>query len=74
MLTYYFGYLVKVFGFIAILGIILALGIKGPLNILYGFNNHILKGFRDSHKFVAMMVLAYAVLGGLGTNKIKEKS
>ncbi len=73
-LTYYkdekIGYLVMAFGFIAILGLILALGIKGPLSILYEFDNPILKGFRDSHKFVAMMVLSYAVLGGLGINKL----
>ncbi len=59
-----------VFGFIAILGLILALGIKGSLGILYEFDNPILKGFRNSHKFVSMMVLAYAILGGLGVNKI----
>ncbi len=66
------GYLVMAFGFIAILGLILALGIKGPLYPLYEFDNPILKGFRDSHKFIAMMVLAYAVLGGLGINKLEE--
>lgn len=28
--------------------------------------------FWDSHKFVAMLVLSYAILGGLGLNKLPE--
>lgn len=66
------GYLATAFGLVAILGLILALGIKGSLYPLYEYDNFILKGFRDSHKFVSMIVLSYAVLGGLGVNKIKR--
>ncbi len=67
------GYIVKAIGVIGIVGFILASGIKGPFGdqIYWLFDNTILKGFRDSHKFVSMMVLAYAMLGGLGVNKIK---
>ncbi len=53
---------------------ILASGVNGPFGeiVRWLFDNTILKGFRDSQKFVAMMVLAYSVLGGLGVNKIKS--
>lgn len=66
------GYLVKAIGVIGIIGFILASGIKGPFGdqIYWLYDNTILKGFRDSHKFVSMMVLTYAILGGLGINKI----
>lgn len=69
------GYIVKTMAVIGIVGFILASGIKGPFGdqVYWLFDNTILKGFRDSHKFVSMMVLAYAILGGLGVNKIKEK-
>ena len=68
------GIYVKAFAVIGIVGFILASGVNGPLGdiVRWLFDNTILKGFRDSHKFVAMMVLAYSVLGGLGLNKIKS--
>ncbi len=68
------GIYVKAFAVIGILGFILASGVNGPFGgiIRWLFENTILKGFRDSQKFVAMMVLAYSVLGGLGVNKIKS--
>ena len=68
------GYLVKAFGVIGIIGFILATGINGPFGGInhWLYDNTILKGFRDSHKFVAMMGLAYTVLGGLGVNKIRS--
>jgi hypothetical protein len=67
------GIHVKAFALIGILGFILASGVNGPFGdiVRWLFDNTLLKGFRDSHKFVAMMVLAYAVLGGLGLSKIK---
>lgn len=75
-LTYYkddkIGYIVNAIAIVGIIGFVLALGIKGPLYLLYEFDNPILKGFRDSHKFVAMLVFSYATLGGLGMNKIKN--
>ncbi len=68
------GIYVKAFAVIGILGFILASGVNGPFGdiVRWLFDNTILKGFRDSQKFVAMMVLAYSVLGGLGLNKIKS--
>lgn len=68
------GYLVKALGVIWIIGFVLATGINGPFGDInhWLYDNTILKGFRDSHKFVAMIVLAYAILGGLGVNKIKS--
>jgi hypothetical protein len=67
------GNYVKAFGVVGIVGFILASGVNGPFGhiVRWLFDNTLLKGFRDSHKFVAMMVLAYAVLGGLGLSKIK---
>ena len=69
------GIYVKAFAVIGILGFILASGVNGPFGdiVRWLFDNTLLKGFRDSHKFVAMMVLAYAVLGGLGIKKIKSE-
>ncbi len=69
------GIYVKAFAVIGILGFILASGVNGPFGdiVRWLFDNTLLKGFRDSHKFVAMMVLAYAVFGGLGIQKIKSE-
>ncbi len=68
------GYIVKAIGIIGIIGFILASGIKGPFGdqMYWLFDNTILKGFRDSYKFVSMIVLAYAVLGGLGIEKLSR--
>lgn len=68
------GYLVKAIGVIGIIGFILATGINGPFGGInhWLYDNTILKGFRDSQKFVAMLVLSYAILGGLGIGKIKS--
>jgi hypothetical protein len=68
------GYLVKALGVIWIIGFILATGINGPFGGInhWLYDNTILKGFRDSQKFVAMLVFSYAILGGLGINKIKS--
>lgn len=69
------GYIVNALGIIGIIGFILATGINGPFGDInhWLYDNTILKGFRDSHKFVAMIVLAYAVLGGLGIEKLSKK-
>jgi len=68
------GIYIRAFAVIGIAGFILASGVNGPFGDIVGwlFDNTILKGFRDSHKFAAMMVLAYSVLGGLGLNKTKS--
>ena len=69
------GIYVKAFSVIGILGFILASGVNGPFGdiVRWLFDNTLMKGFRDSHKFVAMMVLTYSVLGGLGIQKIKNE-
>jgi hypothetical protein len=66
--------LVKALGVIWIIGFILATGIHGPFGGInhWLYDHTILKGFRDSQKFVAMLVFSYAILGGLGINKIKS--
>ncbi len=68
------GIYARAFAMIGIVGFILASGVNGPYGdmVRWLFDNTIFKGFRDSHKFVVMMVLAYSVLGGLGVNKIKS--
>jgi len=62
------------FAVIGIAGFVLASGINGPFGdiIRWVFDNTIFKGFRDSHKFVSMIVLAYSVLGGLGLSRIES--
>ncbi len=68
------GIYVTAFAVIGIVGFILASGVNGPFGeiIRWLFENTVLKGFRDSQKFVVMLVLSYSVLGGLGINKIKS--
>jgi hypothetical protein len=68
------GIYIRGLAVIGIAGFILASGVNGPFGeiIRWSFDNTILKGFRDSQKFIVMMVLAYSVLGGLGLNTIKE--
>jgi hypothetical protein len=54
----------------------LAPGLSGPLGDSYEvmYNNiPLLKGFRDTHKFVALLPLAYAYLGGLGVREIAKQ-
>ena len=59
---------------IGILGLILALGITSPLSkIIFDFLfNHIpfFSGFRDTHKFVSLLVIGYAYLGSLGFKEL----
>lgn len=69
------GTYVKGFGVIAVLSALLAAGISGPLagTFEYLFNNIIIfKGFREPHKFVALLVLVYAYLGGLGVGEFER--
>jgi hypothetical protein len=63
------GIYVKGFGAAAIIGFVLGSGIHGPFSRVFEFlynNVSFFRGFRDSHKFVALIVLAYAFLGSLG--------
>jgi hypothetical protein len=67
------GIYVKSFAVIAALGLILAAGIRSPFEDAFRvlFDNvPLLKGMRDSHKFVTLLVLAYAYLGALGVAEI----
>ena len=60
----------KAFIVVGVIALILGIGVASP-NTAPIFNwlfEHVFffRGFRDSHKFVALLVLAYAYLGGLG--------
>lgn len=67
------GVYVKSLAAIGILGLILAAGIRSPLEDAFRvlFDNiPIMHGMRDSNKFVSLLVLAYAYLGALGVADI----
>lgn len=68
------GIYIMSFAGIGILGFVLSSGIKGPFSdiIYWLFNNTILKGMRDSHKFVAMMTLSYSIIGGFGITRLEQ--
>ncbi|MFQ6130190.1 MAG: hypothetical protein ACE5OT_05240 [Candidatus Hadarchaeaceae archaeon] len=54
---------------IGLISFLLAMGALGPLRPLFE-NFTILRGFRDSQKFVGLLVLSYAYLGALGVNSL----
>lgn len=54
---------------IGLISFFLAMGALGPLRPLFE-NFTLLSGFRDSQKFVGLLVLAYACLGALGVNSL----
>jgi len=54
---------------IGLISFFLAMGVLGPLRPLFE-NFTLLRSFRDSHKFVGLLVLAYAYLGALGVNSL----
>jgi hypothetical protein len=62
------------FSLLWIIGLFLALGVTvaftRPLFTWLYDNLPFFKGFRDSQKFVALLCLAYAYLGGLGINEL----
>jgi hypothetical protein len=69
------GVYIKAFGAVAVLSLLLATGISGPFRdaFEYLFNNvFFFKGFREPQKFVALLVLAYAYLGGSGVAEIEK--
>jgi hypothetical protein len=69
------GVYVRSFAVIAALGLILAAGIRSPFEDAFRvlFDNiPLLKGMRDSHKFVTLLILSYAYLGALGVAEISK--
>jgi hypothetical protein len=60
------------FAAIGIISFLLAMSVYGPLGPLFE-NVSILQGFRDSQKFVGLLVLAYAYLGALGVNSLLSR-
>ena len=61
---------------LSVISFILALGVAAPATsgIFEWLWQHVLvvRTFRDSQKFVALLCLSYAFLGGLGLNKLAE--
>ena len=62
------------FGLLAFLGLLLALGVSTPVSRpVFEFlwdKAPFFRGFRDSHKFLTLLVLAYAYLGALGVRHL----
>ncbi|NJD54451.1 MAG: hypothetical protein FIB07_16505 [Candidatus Methanoperedens sp.] len=70
-----YGVYVRSFGIVAVLSALLATGISGPLGSAFEFlfnNIFLFKGFREPQKFVALLVMAYAYLGGLGVAELEK--
>ena len=71
------GHYVKALGVTAIVSIILASGISTPYfsGLFEYLFDHIffMKGFRESQKFVALLVLAYSYLGGIGVGEFSQQ-
>lgn len=66
---------VKSFAVVGIVGLILAAGIQSPVSEIFRWlfdHMPLIKGMRDSHRFIALLVLAYAYLGALGVGNISE--
>ena len=63
------------FGFLAFLGLFLALGVSTPVSRpVFEFlwdQVPFFRGFRDSHKFLIVLVLAYTYLGAFGVREIR---
>ncbi|VVB97183.1 Uncharacterised protein [uncultured archaeon] len=69
------GIYVRAFGIIAVISVFLASGISGPFAGIFEFlfnNIFFFKGFREPHKFVGLLVLSYAYLGGLGVSELEK--
>ncbi|MBI4216758.1 MAG: DUF3367 domain-containing protein [Chloroflexi bacterium] len=71
------GWVIRGLAGVAIIAILLGTGISTPFfSDLYSFlfeNVVLFRGFRDSHKFVALLALAYMYLGGVGVDEIKSR-
>jgi hypothetical protein len=70
------GWLVAAFSLIGIIGLFLALGVSSIFTkdlFEWLWNNlFFFRGFRDSQKFVSLLCLAYAFLGGFGVTAFLE--
>ncbi len=68
------GLYVKAIGIIAIISLVLAVGISSPYFRKFSYflfdNFPPFRGFRETQKFAALLVLAYAYLGGIGMSQI----
>ncbi|MBI4286096.1 MAG: hypothetical protein HY670_09430 [Chloroflexi bacterium] len=65
----------KAFATIWLVALFLATGASGPFASAFNYLfDHVplFSGFRDSQKFVALLVLAYAYLGGMGLTQLKN--
>ncbi len=63
------------FGAVAVISVLLAAGIRGPYSGAFEFlfnNVFFFKGFREPQKFTALLVLAYAYLGGMGVAEFEK--
>jgi len=60
---------------ILLVGFALASGVRGPLSPVLTpmFEHTLLKGMRDSQKFVAMLAVSYSVMGAIALDKLKKK-
>lgn len=70
------GIYVKSFAIIGIIGLILAAGANYPFTGLFNFlfdHIPIIKGMRDTQKFVALLVISYAYLGALGVADFEKE-
>jgi hypothetical protein len=70
-----YGIYVRGFAIIAVLSVLLAAGISGPFAGVFEFlfnNVFFFKGFREPQKFVALLVLAYSYLGGVGVVELEK--
>ena len=61
------------FALIWLIGLLFATGITGPFKNIFQFlfdHVFILRGMRDTHKFVTLIVLSYSILGAFGLKEI----
>lgn len=69
------GLHVMAVGAIAIISLVLAVGISSPYTsqLTYFLFENLMpfRGFRETHKFAALLVLAYAYLGSIGISKFE---
>lgn len=69
------GYVVKALGATWLVALLLGSGVNGPAAPLYSWlfeNVPFFAGMRDSNKFVALIVVAYAYLGALGLDDLLD--
>ena len=64
---------VKAIGIIALISLVLAVGVSSPYTskLIYFLCDNFspFRGFRETHKFAALLALAYAYLGSIGTSR-----